>query len=101
MSRTRLTLFTLLALAAGAASAEARVVTHASDQSREHVFRYWTSERMREAVPASREGRVDPRASKGGTSSASGATSIEAPTPYPTAHGKVFFTDGGVNYVCS
>jgi V8-like Glu-specific endopeptidase len=90
----------LLALAACATSAQARVVSHDTGQSQDRVARYWTSERMREAVPASRDDRAaTPKAAKGGTTS--GATSIEVATPYPPAHGKVFFTDAGVNYVCS
>lgn len=101
MRRTRSLLFVLLlALAGGAVSAHARVVSHTTGQSSERVAGYWTSERMREAVPADREsGAVAPKASKGG--STTGATSIEVSQPYPTAHGKVFFTENGVNYVCS
>lgn len=104
MRRTRSLLFVLLlALAGGAVSAHARVVSHTTGQNSERVAGYWTSERMREAVPASRDDRAAaPKGAKGAKGgSTSGATSIEAPLPYPTAHGKVFFTDGGVNYVCS
>ena len=88
-----------LLLACTAAPAEARVVAQDTGQSSASVHRYWTGERMREAVPAERS-RPDARAGKGGTTT-SGATSLEAPLPYPTAHGKVFFTENGVNYVCS
>jgi V8-like Glu-specific endopeptidase len=101
MRRTRSLLFVLLlALAGGAVSAHARVVSHTTGQSSEHVAGYWTAERMREAVPASRDDRAaSPKGAKGATTS--GATSLEVATPYPPAHGKVFFTDAGVNYVCS
>ncbi len=53
---------------------------------------------MRSAVPAERS-RPDARAKPG--SGGTSATSFEPPLPYPSAHGKVFFTDNGVNYVCS
>ena len=92
----RVTPVLALLLACTAASAEARVVAQDTGQSSASVHRYWTGERMREAVPAER--RVQ-NAAKGGSTTA--ATSIEAPLPYPTAHGKVFFTENGVNYVCS
>ncbi len=62
-------------------------------------MRYWTSERMSSAVPAERRLPLGKPAKGGGTGTS--AASTEAPLPYPSAHGKVFFTDGGVNYVCS
>ena len=53
---------------------------------------------MRKAIPAERSAGPTPKAKPGG---GSGASSVEVPRPAPSAHGKVFFTDGGVNYVCS
>lgn len=85
-----------------AGSAVAYPVGHLSEESSEKVIRYWTPERMRQAVPAPRASRPVPAAkpAKGGETSS--ATSIEVPQPYPSAFGKVFFTDNsGVNYVCS
>jgi V8-like Glu-specific endopeptidase len=64
------------------------------------VVRYWTAARMKNAVPAERRAARAPKAKPGG--SGSSATSFESPLPYPSAHGKVFFTDNsGVNFVCS
>jgi hypothetical protein len=95
-----LALAALAASAAGATSAQARPVVHKNHEAREEVVRYWTAERMRTATPADRDARPSPNAKpqKGG-----GATSgsFEAPLPYPSAHGKVFFTASGTNYVCS
>jgi hypothetical protein len=70
------------------------------DQSPAAVESYWTSERMRDAKPAERK-RI--AFAKGGKSTAGAATEVPAPyTTQPTAtNGKVFFTDDGVNYVCS
>ena len=102
MRPTRILLgLVLIAFALSAATAEARPIVHKNKESRAKVVRYWTAERMRDAIPASRTAGQAPksRPSSGGSSS---ATSFEPPLPYPSAHGKVFFTDNsGVNYVCS
>src|SRR5918997_4338141 len=64
---------------------------------------------MRGAIPVDRTNRAGAPREKakpgaGGTSSTTSSTSVEvtvtAGSPL-TAHGKVFFTDSGVNYVCS
>ena len=104
-------------------------------ESPAEVRGYWTDERMREAVPASRllAGVSPPSAplpaSESGTPSVIGpaapagpaarvgplddllgggggqterATEVDDPRPSPLrTHGKVFFTLGGVDYVCS
>jgi hypothetical protein len=54
---------------------------------------------MQNAKPVERVAGQSPQAKPGGGTS--GATSVEVPLPYPSAPGKVFFTDGGINYVCS
>jgi V8-like Glu-specific endopeptidase len=54
---------------------------------------------MRSAIPAEQRLPVAKPATGGG--SGTSAISTEVPLPYPSAHGKVFFTNGGVNYVCS
>jgi V8-like Glu-specific endopeptidase len=89
----------LAALAFGAVAAQARTAVHQSGKSSAQVARYWTSERMSSAVPAERRLPLG-KPAKGGGGSTSAASS-EVPLPYPSAHGKVFFTDDGVNYVCS
>lgn len=90
--------FGLLAGAAEARKVEAQRVA----QSPAEVRAYWTAERMRNAKPAERK-LVARAKGGGGKSSTSSATEVPAPyTTFPTAtNGKVFFTDNGVNYVCS
>ena len=96
-----LALAALIAAAVGAASAQARPVVHKNHQAREQVVRYWTPARMREAIPVERSNAPTPKAKPGTGGGGTGATSTEVPRPYPSAHGKVFFTDNRVNYVCS
>ena len=87
-----------------ASSAEARVESQEVSQSASSVVNYWTAERMEAAKPAELQ--------FGGTAEQAKAeaaplpwTSEEITTPYtqaPTStHGKVFFTLGGGDYVCS
>ena len=87
-----------------ASSAEARVESQEVSQSASSVVNYWTPERMESATPAELQ--------FGGTAEQAKAeaaplpwTSEEITTPYtqaPTStHGKVFFTLGGGDYVCS
>jgi V8-like Glu-specific endopeptidase len=79
----------------------AQLKTKAVAQSKAAVQRYWTPERMRNARPADRvlSGTFAP-ASKPGERRA-----VQIAPPYtsqPTStNGKVFFTDDGLNYVCS
>lgn len=93
-------------LVLGAAAAEARTVVHRTGESPSEVRRYWTAERMRGAIPMDRSARAGSPREKvrpGGGNSPSAASTevIVAPGSPLTAHGKVFFTDSGVNYVCS
>jgi V8-like Glu-specific endopeptidase len=86
----------------GVSSAVAYPVAHSTQQARGQVVRYWTAERMQKAIPAD-GGRPVPATAKpakgGGTST---GTSTEVSGAYPSAFGKVFFTNNsGVNYVCS
>lgn len=85
-----------------ASAAEARVENQEVSQSASSVANYWTPERMEAAKPA--EQRF------GGAAARAEAaplpwTSAEVTAPYtqaPTStHGKVFFTLGGGDYVCS
>ena len=90
--------FGLLAGAAEARKVEAQRVA----QSPSEVRAYWTAERMRNAKPVERK-LVARAKGGGGKNSTSSATEVPPPyTVFPTStNGKVFFTDGGVNYVCS
>jgi hypothetical protein len=103
----RRTLLALVAIALVVAvpcsgSAAANPVAQVERQSRENVIRYWTPERMRQAVPVERGSRPQPAAKPAKGGEASGAASAEVPLPYPSTYGKVFFTsNSGVNYVCS
>jgi V8-like Glu-specific endopeptidase len=97
LRRTSLLSLSLLALLlVSAVAAEARTVTAKTGQARGKVVDYWTEDRMRGAIAADKR-LPQAKPSQGGATSAS----TEVPLPYPSAHGKVFFTDSGVNYVCS
>jgi hypothetical protein len=89
-----LTLF-LLGVLSTPAQATPPAQAKAVGQSRDEVVAYWTAERMREAKPVARA-----RGGSRGQKTAYPFTRYE-PTTYNPAHGKVFFTDSGVNYVCS
>jgi hypothetical protein len=66
------------------------------DQSRAEVVDYWTAERMRNAVA------LDITVAPGGEAQkAAVAFTRYEPNPYPAMHGKVFFSDGVFDYVCS
>jgi hypothetical protein len=85
-------LVVLTAPARAAKTADAKAV----GQSREEVISYWTTDRMRNARPAD----LAKGAAGKGRKAAYAFTRYE-PATYNPAHGKVFFTDGGVNYQCS
>lgn len=88
-------------------AAQAQVKTKAVAQDKAAVKSYWTAERLNNARPAERRLAGKPPGGngngKGKPSKAGAATQI--PPPYTTAptrtNGKVFFSDGGLNYVCS
>lgn len=108
----------LLATVATAAPGNARA--EAARAEREATLRYWTAERMRAAIP--RDFVFDPvrgfqpaakppgtgKPGGGGGGGGSGDTTSTAGASWPDdtgeiygAVGKVFFTLGGTNYVCS
>jgi V8-like Glu-specific endopeptidase len=93
----------LLAALALAGPAEARVEQKSVSESASSVKSHWTADRMRSAKPA--EQRFGGTAAGKGKKGALPWTSEEITTPYtqaPTStHGKVFFTLGGNDYVCS
>jgi V8-like Glu-specific endopeptidase len=83
---------TLVVFAALTTQAAAKAPGQKTGQSPEEVARYWTDERMRDAKPRERA------RSGGGGGGKTGASVDAGSIPQ---HGKVFFTDGGYNYVCS
>jgi hypothetical protein len=103
MRRLQVLLLAVLACALVAVpAAQARVEAKAVAQDNAAVERYWTAERMRNAIPAEKvlsgSFAAERKAAKQGS-----AQQIPPPyTSFPTStNGKVFFTDGGSNYVCS
>ena len=82
----------------------ARFKTKAVAQDKAAVQRYWTPERMRNAHSADRtlSGTFAP-AAKPRKKKLAAAQQVPPPyTSQPTStNGKVFFTEGGLNYVCS
>ena len=92
----------LLAALALAGPAEARVEQKTVTESASSIESYWTADRMRSAIPAEQQFEG---ASARAENAALPWTSEEITTPYtqaPTStHGKVFFTLGGNDYVCS
>lgn len=94
----------LLAALTLSATAEAAPVEQKSvTESASSIKGYWTADRMRSAKPA--EQRFGGSAPGQAKKQAAPWTSAEVTTPYtqaPTStHGKVFFTLGGSDYVCS
>ncbi len=66
-------------------------------RSPEEIRAYWTLAHMKDAKPVPRlRGAQEKKRPSGG----SGFTSRQA-SPYDSGEGKLFFTDDGVNYVCS
>ncbi len=90
------------ALVSVPAASAARVKTKAVAQDKAAVQKYWTAERMRNATPADKTLPGGPAAERG---AAALAPAQQIPPPYTSAptrtNGKVFFSDGGSNYVCS
>jgi hypothetical protein len=114
MAHTRARLITpalvLAFLLAGALSAQAAAPVAHATKSPAEVSAYWTNERMRNAIPrdvvrGGPQGTAKPSGNaKPGGSSTTSWTRLAVPTPYTgydRDSGKVFFTLGGVNYVCS
>jgi V8-like Glu-specific endopeptidase len=105
MRRLLVLLLAAFACAIVTAPAQARTQSQSVSQSAAAVERYWTAERMRNAVPAdvvvSKQGK--PERARGGPKLRRSAVQIPPPyTSQPTStNGKVFFTDGGSNFVCS
>ena len=105
MRRLHVLLLAVLAcaLVAVPAAQAARVQTKAVAQDKAAVQRYWTAERMRSAIPADKvlSGSLAAAPRK----APKRAPAQQIPPPYtsqPTStNGKVFFTDDGLNYVCS
>jgi V8-like Glu-specific endopeptidase len=105
MRRLHVMLLAVLAFALAAAPAQAaKVKTKAVAKSKAAVERYWTGNRMENAIPADKTmSAAGDVVDRGG--SAVLAPAVQVPPPYtsqPTStNGKVFFSDGGSNFVCS
>lgn len=106
MRRLHALAFAVLACALFAAPAQAAPVEgKAVGKDRAAVERYWTADRMRRAQPVGVERAAKPP--KGGRKKKqqSAGDAYQVPPPYTSAptstNGKVFFSDGGANYVCS
>ena len=85
----------LLALTGSASAASGK----RTEKSPAEIGAYWTKERVNNAIPREPRPMGKPGGSAGG-----GFTSAAVPTPYTgdmLNNGKVFFTLGGSNYVCS
>ncbi|SFP73713.1 hypothetical protein SAMN05421810_103255 [Amycolatopsis arida] len=78
--------------------AQSSAATTAAEQAR--VADYWTPERMASAKPADLRFATGPAATKPAKKSAKSTETATRATPQPQL-GKVFFTLGGQNYVCS
>jgi hypothetical protein len=105
MRRLQMLLLAVLAcaLAIVPAAHAARLKAKAVAQDKAAVQRYWTAERMHNAIPADKvlAGTYAPAAKK--VKRPAAAVQVTPPyTSQPTStNGKVFFTDDGLNYVCS
>ena len=98
-----LLLVAILSLALGSV-AHAAAVGKATGQSRADVLHYWTDARMNGAVPVERAAK--PSSGKpGGQTTTYPYTALTPATPYTSSptntNGKVYFTEGRTNYVCS
>lgn len=93
------------AVLAAAAPATANVDSHKVRQSPASVRDYWTAERMRTAIPMERARAGEPKAPRAKPGSTSSWSTVKVSWPATSsalnAHGKVFFSDGPYNYVCS
>jgi V8-like Glu-specific endopeptidase len=89
------------AVAAGAdrATASSSVSRHDAATTKgeqKRIEEYWTPARMKSAIPVG--AKVDPTKGKPGGGTSGGTAVAETPQPQ---FGKVFFTEGNSNYVCS
>jgi V8-like Glu-specific endopeptidase len=98
----KLMLAALAALLLVAAPASAGVSSQKSGQDPDAVRAYWTDARMKAAKPIMRAKPTKPGTGGGTTGTWSTvAVSWPAADPKVYAHGKVFFSEGSTNYVCS
>jgi hypothetical protein len=99
MKRAGILLLALLFAGAFAASAQAVQPAKVKEvqKSSAAVKDYWTAERMRNAIP------LDVNVGAAGAKQRKAAIPFTRyePNPYPPMHGKVYFSDGVFNYVCS
>lgn len=106
MRRVLVVLLAVLCSAVLPATAHAAAVSAPAKQTPAEVHAYWTAERMRDAKPKEQErgggpaGRAKPSGS-GGTAGFTSGEVTDFTAPYAKTNGKVFFTQNGVDYVCS
>ncbi|HEX6388995.1 MAG TPA: hypothetical protein VFZ89_06105 [Solirubrobacteraceae bacterium] len=89
-----LRLLTLVAVLLAVPSSAVAAVGAQTGKSKDDVLSYWTDARMKAAKPRD-------KAKPGGGGGATGGVRSYEPAVYPKEHGKVFFSDGGSNWVCS
>ena len=97
----KLLLGAALALATSAAPAQAQVVSKPAAQDPASARSYWTAERMRNAKPKTQARGGKPGGGATTTSWSTVQVNWITADPALRAHGKVFFTDGPYQYVCS
>ncbi len=95
---TLLLALALLAVLAAPAQAVRTAQTKEVAKSRAQVVRYWTPAKMRAATPLD---EVRGAAGAAKRKKAAFPFTRYEPATYNPAHGKVFFSDGAANYVCS
>jgi hypothetical protein len=81
---------------ARAASSVSRHDAATTTREQKRIEQYWTPARMRSAIPVGT--KIDPAKGKPGGGTSGGTAVAETPVPQ---FGKVFFTEGNANYVCS
>ena len=86
-------------------AASAQAAPHRATESPDEITKYWTKERMRSAIPRDAVRGGNPQAARkpggGGTTTTWTRVAVDPIAGPDRNNGKVFFTIGGANYVCS
>jgi hypothetical protein len=92
----------LIGAASAAAAAPPGVAEKRVAQARDAVAAYWTPERMRSAIPADIKRGPGAGVRRAAVAAPSALEFPSSYTQFPAStHGKVFFTSGAQNFVCS